>query len=142
MRALLDVNVLVALLDANHIRHGSARRWLEANIADGWASCALTQIGCLRVLASPTYPNALKPIDAASRLSEATSHVLHQFWGETPSAFSLGLLNWEYLVTARQVSAAYLLALAVRQAGRLVTFESTLRPAVMAGARSHHLVVL
>jgi predicted nucleic acid-binding protein len=43
MRALLDVNVLIALLDATHIHHASARAWLEANIEQGWASCPLTQ---------------------------------------------------------------------------------------------------
>jgi uncharacterized protein len=142
MRSLLDVNVLVALLDGNHIHHGRARQWLTENIADGWASCALTQNDTLRVLTSPTYPNAIRPPEAASRLADATSHVLHQFWSEAPSLFSHGLLNWEYLVTGRQVSAAYLLALAVHHGGRLVTFESTLSAGVMAGARAHHLVVL
>ncbi|WP_296703556.1 hypothetical protein [Thiocapsa sp. UBA6158] len=36
MRALLDVNLLIALLDAAHIRHDRARAWLEANIEQGW----------------------------------------------------------------------------------------------------------
>lgn len=35
MRALLDVNVLVALLDADHLHHRRAREWLKANIAEG-----------------------------------------------------------------------------------------------------------
>ena len=32
MRALLDVNVLIALLDRQHEHHHAARRWLERNI--------------------------------------------------------------------------------------------------------------
>jgi uncharacterized protein len=32
MRALLDVNVLIALLDAAHVDHGNARAWLKANL--------------------------------------------------------------------------------------------------------------
>ena len=39
-RALLYVNVLLALLDADHVDHPRARRWLETEIDDGWASCA------------------------------------------------------------------------------------------------------
>jgi predicted nucleic acid-binding protein len=39
MRALLDVNLLIALLDSAHIHHTSARAWLEAHIDQGWASC-------------------------------------------------------------------------------------------------------
>jgi predicted nucleic acid-binding protein len=31
MRALLDVNVLIALLDAAHVHHGVARDWLQQN---------------------------------------------------------------------------------------------------------------
>ena len=38
MRALLDVNVLIALLDADHIHHHRARDWLEANESSGWAT--------------------------------------------------------------------------------------------------------
>ena len=35
MRALLDANVLIALLDPNHAHHEFARRWLEDNIQPG-----------------------------------------------------------------------------------------------------------
>ena len=88
MRALLDVNVLIALLDADHLHHVRARDWLEANIATGWASCPITQNGCIRILSQPNYPNALKPSEVAERLREATEAVYHQFWVESPSLLS------------------------------------------------------
>ena len=53
MRALLDVNVLIALLDAAHMHHARATQWLQQEIAHGWASCPLTQNGCLRIMAQP-----------------------------------------------------------------------------------------
>jgi uncharacterized protein len=142
MRALLDVNVLVALLDGNHIHHRRARQWLTENIASGWASCALTQNGCIGVLSSKHYPNALKPADVAARLTEATQAVFHQFWSACPSLLSEGLLKWEYLVGSRQVSDAYLLALAIHHGGRLVTFGPAVTPGVVRGAEDRHLVVL
>ena len=42
MRALLDVNALIALLDQDHTLHARARDWLEAHARTGWASCPLT----------------------------------------------------------------------------------------------------
>lgn len=48
MHALLDVNILVALIDPQHAEYVRAHRWLTANLAAGWATCPLTENGCLR----------------------------------------------------------------------------------------------
>lgn len=53
MRALLDVNVLIAIHDPDHVHHRQASEWLSRNIRAGWASCNLTQNECLRVMAQP-----------------------------------------------------------------------------------------
>jgi len=50
MRALLDVNVLIALLDAGHVDHGSATAWLAREIGHGWASCPISQNGGIRII--------------------------------------------------------------------------------------------
>ena len=142
VRALLDVNVLIALLDADHLHHRRAREWLEAHIADGWSSCALTQVSCIRVLSHPNYPNTLKPSEVAERLREATEAVYHQFWAEGPSLLSPGRVSWEYIVGSRQVTDAYLLALAVHHGGRLVTFDHAIARRVVPGTEERHLVVL
>jgi uncharacterized protein len=142
MRALLDVNVLIALLDADHIHHARARDWLEANIASGWASCAITQNSCLRILSQPNYPNGLRPPEVAARLREATEQLFHQFWADGPSVLAPELINWEYIVGSRQVADAYLLALAVHHEGRLVTFDHAITRRVVPRAEDRHLVVL
>jgi predicted nucleic acid-binding protein len=49
MRALLDVNVLLALFDADHAEHRRARDWLASEIHHGWASCPVTQNGFVRI---------------------------------------------------------------------------------------------
>ena len=71
MRSLFDVNVLIALLDAAHVHHARATQWLGENIRHGWASCPLTQNGCIRILAQPNYPNSVPAVQAAARLREA-----------------------------------------------------------------------
>ena len=63
MRALLDVNVLIALLDADHSLHARAMEWFAGQARSGWASCPITQNGCARIMSHPGYPNPL-PVSA------------------------------------------------------------------------------
>jgi hypothetical protein len=143
MRALLDVNVLIALLDADHVHHLRAREWLQANIAAGWASCAITQNGCIRIMAHSSYPGGgLRPSQIASRLTDATAQLFHQYWSEAPSLLSGSLVSWEYIIGSRQVTDAYLLALAVHHGGRLVTFDHGISRRVVPAATDEHLVLL
>ncbi len=54
--ALLDVNVLIALLDRRHIHHEPTHGWFASAQADGWATCPLSQNAVLRILGQPRYP--------------------------------------------------------------------------------------
>jgi predicted nucleic acid-binding protein len=56
MRALLDVNVLIALLDADHSLHRRASEWFAGRARAGWASSPITENGCVRVMSHPGYP--------------------------------------------------------------------------------------
>jgi toxin-antitoxin system PIN domain toxin len=142
MRALLDVNVLIAMLDAAHVHHRKARSWLEANIETGWASCPITQNGCLRVLSQPAYPGARPPAVIAALLGEATATRWHAFWPDDLSLVQPGVIDWRHVLGSRQLTDAYLLALAVRHGGRLVTLDRSVPLAVVAGAEQQNLVVL
>lgn len=53
MRALLDVNVLMNLLDPDHTSHVTAIEWLASDAVHGWASFPLTQNGCIRIMSRP-----------------------------------------------------------------------------------------
>lgn len=141
-RALFDVNVLIALLDANHIHHTVAKQWLIENIESGWASCPITQNGCIRILSAPKYPNPISAQDAIRRLSKATSTPAHEFWPDSVSLFAPGLVNWQRALTSRTVTDAYLLALAVRNRGRLVTFDRGISTEFVDGTKKENLVVL
>jgi uncharacterized protein len=142
MRALLDVNVLVALLDASHLHHRAATDWLQAHSDAGWASGPLTQNGCLRILALPSYPNSQPVAQVAERLRRATAHPAHTFWPDSVSLLSDGLLSWRHVLSPRQVSDLYLLALAVANGGRLVSFDAAIPLHAVPGAQSHHLLTL
>lgn len=66
MRALLDVNVLIALLDADHLLHDRATAWYGSHAGSGWASCPITENGCVRIMSHPGYPKAL-PVQKGKR---------------------------------------------------------------------------
>lgn len=142
MRALLDVNVLIALLDAAHVHHVRASQWLEREIAQGWASCPLTQNGCLRIMAQPAYPQALPLAAVAARLAQAAAHPAHAFLADDYSLLDTRQIDWQRLLGHRQITDSYLLGLAVRHDCRFVTFDARLEPAIVAGARDEHLVCL
>jgi len=142
MRALLDVNVLIALLDAAHVHHPLARTWLEANIEAGWASCPLTQNGCIRIMSQPGYPGAQTPAAVAARLAEAAATQWHEFWPDDLNGLETGVLDWTQVLSSRQLTDAYLLALAVKHGGCLVTLDRAVPLAAVRGAADHHLEVL
>jgi toxin-antitoxin system PIN domain toxin len=141
MRALLDVNVLIALLDGSHLYHGLATNWLASNINEGWASCPITQNGCIRILSQPSYPNTVPAAQVAERLAEATQHASHAFWTDSISLLQPGCLIWERILSSRHVTDAYLLALAVQQGGRFVTLDRGISLDAVGGAMAEHLVV-
>jgi uncharacterized protein len=80
--ALLDINVVIALLDQAHVLHRAAMRWLEREIQHGWATCPITENGVVRIMAQPAYPNAQPTAQVAERLADACRDPSHRFWPE------------------------------------------------------------
>ncbi|MCM2289804.1 MAG: PIN domain-containing protein [Sulfuritalea sp.] len=142
MRALLDVNVLIALLDSDHAHHARARAWLKENIRNGWASCPLTQNGCIRIMSQPGYPGALPAAAVAERLAAATATGHHAFWPDAVSMLDAGRIAWNAVLGSRQVTDVYLLALAAQQDGRLVTLDRAVPLKAVPGAKARHLIVI
>ena len=142
MRALFDVNVLIALLDQAHPHHDTALAWLKANIKHGWASCPITQNGCIRIMSQPAYPGARPPAQIIARLRDALDHVAHAFWPDDASIIDIASVDETRIHGARQITDTYLLALALQHGGRLVTFDAGIALAAVKGARSKQLVTL
>ena len=142
MRALLDVNVVIALLDTEHVGHSVATTWFAAELAQGWASCPITENGTARIMASAGYPNPLPVAAILQRLAMAKATEHHRFWPDDVSLTDTEIFNPSELLGPKQITDRYLLALAVRNNGRFVTFDQAIRPTAVIGATPEHLVQL
>lgn len=140
MRALLDVSFLLAALDANHVSHAIARKWLETHIGHGWSSCAITQNGFVRIVSQPRYPNRLAPEVAIERLEKACSSNHHVFRPCDLSFLSGTKIKRREILGPNQVTDTYLLALAVHHGDRFVTLDHRVSLNAVSGATSQHLV--
>jgi uncharacterized protein len=141
-RALLDINLLIALLDLDHSHHRDARSWIEREAKFGWASCPITQNGCVRVMSQPSYPNPRPPESVVVRLRSATETSYHEFWPDDVSVLDQSCVRADRVHGPKQLTDIYLLALAVQHDGRLVTFDSTVPVSAVPKARKHHLAVI
>jgi predicted nucleic acid-binding protein len=121
VRALLDINVLVALLDSDHVDHQRARGWIESQ---------------------PRYPSPVSPTQAIERLARATRTEHHEYWPCSVSVLDDRIIERSQLHSSRQITDAYLLALAVAHGGRLVTFDKAVPLAVVLGAERAQLTVI
>ena len=120
--ALLDTNVLLAMAWPNHQHHRAAQSWFRAEARHGWATCALTEIGFIRLSSNRAYtPAPQSPQQAAELLSVFLTNQPHRFW-QSPSAASPGL--YARAIGHLQVNDAYLVEVARRNRGRLVTFDT------------------
>jgi toxin-antitoxin system PIN domain toxin len=141
--ALLDVNVMVALFDPDHIHHDLAHDWFQHQRPHGWATCPLTENGLIRVLSNPAYTGA--PLRAAAmldRLRAFRASGQHRFWPDAISLADSTLFNSALMSGHRQLTDIYLLGLARYTGGALATFDRTIPLAAVKGATRAHLQVV
>jgi toxin-antitoxin system PIN domain toxin len=141
-RALIDVNVLIALLDTDHTHHRAARKWLRGQIDSGWASCPLTENGCIRIMSQPQYPNPVQTGEVIKRLTDAAATSYHEFWPDSLSILDETVVDKTRILGPKQVTDVYLLALAVKRGGRFVTFDGAVPLSAVPGAEKEHLTVI
>jgi toxin-antitoxin system PIN domain toxin len=142
MRALLDVNALLALVDPTHVHHPVVRAWWSANHPHGWASCPLTENGFLRIITQPRYSVPLSMGSAMDVLRTAFSQGDHMFWPDDISIGDQDIFNPENILGPKQITDIYLLALAVRNRGRLVTLDRSISTTAVRDATQANLIVL
>ena len=134
--------MLIALLDADHVHHRRATQWLEHHIDAGWASCAITQNGCVRIMSQPRY----KGDPPAHRAGRGAPMALPRRRRTISSCLRASLLD-EALFDAAVArppagTDAWLLGLAVTHGLRFVTFDASPPLRVVRGATAGHVVAL
>ncbi len=142
MRALLDVNCLLALLDEDHISHSQAFLWWQSNREAGWATCPRTQNGFARISSQGSYPGRKPLAVAIEQLKRLATLPGHEFWADDISLTDPDLFDHNRILGPNQITDVYLLGLAVKNAGRLVTFDAGVPIAAVRGATKAHLVSL
>lgn len=144
MRALLDVNVLIALLDSDHAFHGRAHHWWAANGKSGWASCPLTENGVVRIMSNPSYSKAAQftPSQLIEYLNQFAGQTNHQFWPDELSILDRKIFAAERIHSLRLITDIYLLALASTNHGRLVTFDQGIPLSSVQTAKPTNLLII
>jgi toxin-antitoxin system PIN domain toxin len=132
---LLDVNVLLALADPQHVHHLPAHAWFASHARDAWSTCPITENAFVRIASHPGYPNRPGEAPVVLELLRGMCSVEgHRFW---PDAISLrdALLPGGSLTHA-QVTDTFLLALAVAKGGRLATLDRRISSSLVAGGQA------
>jgi uncharacterized protein len=130
------------MLDDQHVDNARSHHWFAVNRTHGWASCPLTQNGFVRILSQPSYAFPIPIGEAIDHLRDATESDDHVFWPDDVSLLDGQLIDHSRILGPKQLTDIYLLTLAVKHGGRLVTLDRAIPMAAVRGARPEHLVVI
>jgi toxin-antitoxin system PIN domain toxin len=136
---LLDVNVLIALTEPDHIHHKPVMKWFDTQGLD-WGLCAFSEAGFLRVSTNPKV-RAHSVEESTLVLANLANRRGYRYWPITTGWADLAALFGERVFGHQQITDAYLLGLAVKENGILVTLDRAI--SYMAGPQyRNHLLVL
>lgn len=144
MRALLDVNTLIALLHFEHNFHKAAHQWWSENSQYGWASCPLTENGVIRIMSNPRYSSLVKfsISDVTSLIKGFVDNSDHVFWPDDITVIDENIFDHEMILGSNQLTEVYLLGLAVKHGGVLVSFDQSILTTAIRSDPSEHLRIL
>ena len=137
---LLDVNVLIALAWPSHVHHRQAVEWFGRRQRRQFRTCPITQTAFVRISSNPSFtPTAVSPDAAMSLLRKISRMGQHAFWPDDMDLLATTGV-WKPLTGHRQVTDAYLLALAIKNDGILATLDR--RCVAAAGPNASHVELL
>jgi uncharacterized protein len=141
-KALLDINVLIALCDEAHTFHERAWVWFASEQKNGWATCPITEIGFVRIYGSPSNPAGLgsctAAVDLLRKLCEADGHL---FWPDSITIRDSQHFSGTGKVISKSLTNLYLLALATRFDGRFVTFDGKINASLVREGKNALIVI-
>ena len=141
---LLDTNLLIALSWPQHVHHAKAHEWFHAIGRKAWATCPLTQVAFIRISSNPKIiADAVSPREALEVLKKIMEVPGHHFWSDTVAPANAKVFTSAAFVGHRQVTDAYLLALAQHRKGKLATFDNGIAELIQVSKeRSQHITLL
>lgn len=140
---LLDLNALISLAWPTHVHHEYAHRWLAQQERCNLATCPITQCGFVRISSNPKIIPDAVPVGEALHVLQAIINLeRHLFWEDDLNLNSQDLLPQELLIGHNQVTDAYLVALARKHGGKLVTIDRRLKEAVRSGDFNETVILI
>ena len=137
---LLDVNVVIALIDPQHVHHDRAHRWFASRASSPWHTSPTVQNGVVRVVSHPDYPNSQPAPVVLASLASLVAHPDHVFLADSVSLLDSSV-HTERLLASSQVTDTYLLHLAASNDAQLATFDTRIvTTAVPSGAGVVHAI--
>lgn len=125
---LLDLNVAIALTNDEDEHYATVQEWFNSTGYRDWGLCPLTEAGYIRVTTNPSVRPGPRDIPKAIEiLRDLTSHPGYRFWPITDSWTKLTAPFASRIFGHQQVTDAYLLGLAVKGDGVLVTLDRGIR---------------
>ena len=139
-RNLPDLNVLIALTDPDHHYHRKARDWFISHRGI-WGVCPLTEAGYIRITTNPAiHPYKRSLEQSIAILQSLKGFPDHLYWAINASWVDLTAPFAARIRGHQQVTDAYLLGLAIKEKGVLVTFDKGIQ--YMAGAEFSRNILL
>lgn len=138
LRFLLDVNVLVALLDEDHVHHQLVSKWFDTPDLR-WAVCPFTEAGFLRYMTRPKLGDVSME-EATAMLTRLGQEPGYQYQPISADWQTLCGIFFKRLFGHNQITDAYLLGVAVREGLVLATFDRAILH--LAGEHSKHVHLL
>ena len=138
---LFDLNVLIALTEPGHKHHQKAQAWFNSSCKGRWGVCPLTEAGFIRVTTNPAFHSGPRSMQQAIAILQALKEYPgYWYWAINESWVNLTAPFAARIFGHQQVTDAYLLGLAIKEKGVLVTFDKAIP--YMAGAKFSQNVLL
>lgn len=137
---LLDVNVLIAVLDPEHIHHRASRNFFTEAQSEGWATCPLTENGFIRICGQYAYSEGkFTPETACEMLTILCRLPVHQFWGDSISLRDKK--RFSCLPASKKLTDLYLFGLAISRGGKLAAFDRRINPRELPGGEDAYFLI-
>jgi toxin-antitoxin system PIN domain toxin len=125
---LLDLNVLIALTEPGHQHYRKAQGWFNSSGKDNWGICPLIEAGFVRITTNPSFRPGPRTLEQAIAILQALKGRpgywycgINENWAAITAPFAKRIFGHQL------VTGAYLLGLAIKEDGVLITFDKAIR---------------